>query len=55
MAELGLQIDNYGSINSLKKFLLISDILQWTDQIWLIIDCAKPKRDRRNSVNNFNY
>lgn len=39
--QLGLQIDNSESIDSLKQFLLMLNILQMTENIWLIIDSGK--------------
>ncbi len=39
--QLGLQIDNSESIDSLKQFLSMLNILQMTENIWLIIDSGK--------------
>lgn len=42
MDQLALQIDDYnGSIDSLKNFLLITNIFEYTNNIWLIIDSVK--------------
>jgi len=39
--QLGLQIDSSESIDSLKQFLSMLNILQMTENIWLIIDSSK--------------